>query len=83
MRRAGAEAFTAGLDVSIEVFVADTEESGANGEGRDLVASGTTDGGGTVTLSLPDQALGRSVTATATNSSGSTSEFGRNVVAPK
>ena len=67
----------------IEVFVADTEDSGANGEGRDLVASGTTDSGGTVTLALPDRALGRSVTATATNAAGSTSEFSRNVVAPK
>ena len=67
----------------IEVFLADTTQSGAHGEGRDLVASGTTDAGGSVTLSLPDRALGQWVTATATNPAGSTSEFSQNVVAPK
>jgi hypothetical protein len=67
----------------IEVFLADTADSGANGEGRDLVASGTTDSGGTATLSLPDRALGQWVTATATNTAGSTSEFSENIVAPK
>jgi CSLREA domain-containing protein len=67
----------------IEVFLADTADSGANGEGRDLVASGTTDSGGTATLSLPDRALGQWITATATNTAGSTSEFSENIVAPK
>ena len=63
--------------------MADTTQSGAHGEGLDLVASGTTDAGGSVTLSLPDRALGQWVTATATNTAGSTSEFSQNIVAPK
>jgi CSLREA domain-containing protein len=67
----------------IEVFLADTADSGVSGEGRDLVAAGTTDAGGTATIDLPDRALGQWVTATATNTAGSTSEFSENVVAPK
>jgi titin len=67
----------------IEVFLADSASSGAHGEGKELVASGTTDGGGTVTLAMPDRAASQWVTATATDSAGNTSEFSQDVVAPK
>jgi hypothetical protein len=67
----------------IEVFLADTTASGAHGEGRDLVASGTTSSTGSVTIALPDRARGQWITATATNGPGSTSEFSQNIVAPK
>ena len=67
----------------VEVFLADTAQSGAHGEGRELVASGTTDGSGVVTLPLPDRARGQWLTATATDAAGNTSEFSANVAAPK
>jgi hypothetical protein len=68
----------------VELFRADTDQDGANGEGRELVAGGRADSGGTVTLPVPERARGQWVTATArVVASGDTSEFSRNIVAPK
>ena len=68
----------------VELFLADTNEGGAHGEGRELIAGGRADSGGSVTLLVPERARGRQVTATArVVASGDTSEFSRNIVAPK
>jgi Periplasmic copper-binding protein (NosD) len=67
----------------IEVFLADTEASGQSGEGRELVVSGTTNSSGVVTLDLPSGARDRAITATATDGSGNTSEFARNIGSTK
>jgi hypothetical protein len=68
----------------VELFLADTDADGAHGEGRSLLAGGRADASGSVTLTVPDRARGQRVTATArVESSGNTSEFSRNIVAPK
>jgi hypothetical protein len=77
---------TACASCRVEVFVADTTntdgtQAGAYGEGRTLVGAGDTDGSGNFTIRLAG-AAGRTITATATDDAGNTSEFARNRVVP-
>ncbi|HEY3834026.1 MAG TPA: PKD domain-containing protein [Acidimicrobiia bacterium] len=65
----------------VEVFVA-SQPAGAIGSGQTYLASGTADSNGNVTVTLPSSADGNPVTATATNTNGSTSEFSKNVLVP-
>jgi CSLREA domain-containing protein len=64
---------------TIEVFKADGG-AGVNGEGKTLVGTSTTNGDGTFTVSVTEVNVGEYVTATATDSTGNTSEFSPNRV---
>ncbi len=65
----------------VEVFLAN-QPAGAFGSGVTYLATATADGAGHATVALPDVAKSHTVTATATNTAGSTSEFSRNVLIP-
>jgi CSLREA domain-containing protein len=62
----------------VEVFVTDGGGDGA-GEGRTYLASGTADDGGAFSVPIPSSSTARTVTATATDPAGNTSEFSSNV----
>jgi CSLREA domain-containing protein len=66
---------------TIELFLAD-RAAGAIGAGKTFLTSAVADSTGTLHLFVPSAALGKVVTATATNPNGSTSEFARNVAIP-
>jgi CSLREA domain-containing protein len=79
---------TACAGCRVEVFLADRQATldaslqTSYGEGEALVATATADGSGNFTAALPSSAAGRIITATATDGSGNTSEFGRNLAVP-
>lgn len=66
---------------TVELFIAD-RGAGAFGSGKTLLSTAVADGSGVATLSVPANANGKVVTATSTNSGGSTSEFSRNASIP-
>ncbi len=72
----------------VEVFLADKDatldpsQQTSYGEGQTYVATATADGNGAFTATLPSTAEGRIVTATATDGTGNTSEFSRNLAVP-
>ncbi len=66
---------------TVELFISD-RAAGLFGSGRTFLTSGVADGSGFVRLFVPAIAQGQSVTATATNLNGSSSEFSRNVAIP-
>ncbi|HEY1741431.1 MAG TPA: PKD domain-containing protein, partial [Acidimicrobiia bacterium] len=66
---------------TVEVFLA-SQPAGSFGSGQTYLATGTADTNGNVTVTLPTTADGNTVTATATNTGGSTSEFSKNVLVP-
>ncbi len=66
---------------TVELFIAD-HSAGSVGSGLTYLTNATANGGGNVTITVPQGARGHAVTATATNSGGSTSEFSRNVQIP-
>jgi PKD repeat protein len=78
---------TACSGCTVEVFQADSSATldGASqtsyGEGQTFLSSTTAGPDGSFVATLPPSANGRIVTATATDSSGNTSEFGRNIAA--
>jgi hypothetical protein len=67
---------------TIELFLADGA-AGAHGEGQEFVASAQADSVGLATVPVPETARGRVVTATATDTTGNTSEFSQNVLVPQ
>jgi CSLREA domain-containing protein len=72
-------------DCKVEVFIADkaqvNDPGGDNeGEGKTFVAEGTADAAGNFSVSVGGVAEGQLVTATATDGSGNTSQFARNVI---
>ncbi|MFM8322664.1 MAG: Ig-like domain-containing protein [Chloroflexota bacterium] len=68
---------------TIEIFIAErkTSDSGAGnyGQGKTFVGSGTTNSNGAFTISISGVSIGQYLTATATDASGNTSEFARNI----
>lgn len=62
---------------TVEVFLADGGAT-AYGEGKTFVGSATADGGGAFAVTVSGVATGNHVTATATDSTGNTSEFSLN-----
>ncbi len=66
---------------TVELFVAD-QAAGSIGSGTTYVESATAGASGVVTLALAASVKGKVVTASATNTIGSTSEFARNVQIP-
>ena len=71
----------------VELFVADgttTDPSleSSYGEGKTFLASGNADGSGNFSLAIAASSTSRLVTSTATDSTGNTSEFSRNIVVP-
>jgi CSLREA domain-containing protein len=62
----------------VEVFVADPDPSGF-GEGRTFLAAGLADASGNFTVSISGVSAGQTVTATATDGQGNTSEFAKRV----
>lgn len=70
---------TACASCTVEIFVADNDESG-HGEGRTFVGSAKASTTGAFTVVISGAAAGDSVTATATDGAGNTSEFARNVL---
>ncbi len=77
-----AVAGTACANCIIEVFVADQASSpwGPYGQGQTFVGSATSDGSGAFTVNVTGVSVGSYVTATATDSTGNTSEFSMNFV---
>jgi hypothetical protein len=65
----------------VEVFLAD-RAAGMFGSGQTYLVNATANSSGVAHISLPAAAHGHVVTATATNTRGSTSEFGKNVAIP-
>ena len=67
----------------IEVFIAErkTSDSGSGnyGQGRTFVGSGTTDTNGSFAIVISGVTAGQYLTATATDASGDTSEFSKNI----
>jgi CSLREA domain-containing protein len=64
---------------TVEIFKADGG-AGVNGEGKTFVGSSTTNDDGTFTVSVTEVNVGDYLTATATDSTGNTSEFSLNRV---
>jgi CSLREA domain-containing protein len=62
----------------VEVFVADPDPSGF-GEGRTFLAAAVADGSGNFTVAISGVSAGQTVTATATDGQGNTSEFAKRV----
>jgi len=62
----------------VEVFVADPDPSGF-GEGRTFLAAGVADASGDFTVAISGVSAGQTVTATATDGQGNTSEFAKRV----
>ncbi|MGH3029319.1 MAG: right-handed parallel beta-helix repeat-containing protein [Gaiellaceae bacterium] len=71
--------------VTVELFANDAPDPSGHGEGQELVGTATPDAKGRFTVSLPAGLAGRYITATATGSTGTTSEFSEavQVGAPK
>jgi titin len=67
---------------TIELFLADGA-AGTHGEGQEFLASAVADSLGVATVPVPESARGRVVTATATDTTGNTSEFSQNVTVPQ
>ncbi len=65
----------------VELFLSD-QGAGAIGSGVTYLSSASADSTGFAQVTVPASALGHAVTATATNTAGSTSEFARNVNIP-
>jgi CSLREA domain-containing protein len=65
----------------VEVFIAD-RSAGQVGSGKTYLVTATANSSGFVKVTLPAAAHGNPITATATNSGGSTSEFAHNVAVP-
>ncbi len=68
----------------VEIFEADSTDTSPDlrtsyGEGKTFLASSTADGDGNVVVTLPTSAFDRTLTATATDGNGNTSEFARNL----
>jgi hypothetical protein len=68
----------------VEIFEADSTDTGPDlltsyGEGKTFLAAGTAAGNGNFTVTLPTSAFDRTLTATATDGAGNTSEFSRNL----
>jgi CSLREA domain-containing protein len=63
----------------VEVFLSDSDRSGY-GEGRAFLGASRADSNGDFTVSIRGVSSGRTITATATDSQGNTSEFSRDVV---
>lgn len=66
---------------TVELFTAD-RPAGSFGSGARYLSSAVADVSGVATLFVPVGVQGLAVTATATNTAGSTSEFSRNVLIP-
>jgi hypothetical protein len=68
---------------TIQIFANPTPDPTGHGQGKTLVATVTLTtgptGNGSVTLTVPQNLAGQYLTATATDSSGDTSEFGRDM----
>ena len=62
----------------VEVFVADPDPSGF-GEGRTFLAAAVADGSGNFTVAISGVSAGQTVTATATDGQGNTSEFAKRI----
>jgi CSLREA domain-containing protein len=69
-------------DCTIELFLA-SRGVGEHGEGFEFLGSATADSDGVAVVEVPSAARGRVVTATATDTTGSTSEFSQNVLVPQ
>jgi len=68
----------------VEIFEADSTDTDPDlrtsyGEGRTFLASSTAEEDGDFTITLPTSAFDRTLTATATDGAGNTSEFARNL----
>ena len=63
---------------TVEVFLADAAQ-GSVGSGKTYLASGVADATGLAHVALPSGTAGQIITATATNTNHSTSEFSRNI----
>jgi hypothetical protein len=68
----------------VEVFEADSTDTSPDrftsyGEGKTFLSSSSADGDGNFIVTLPTSAFDRTLTATATDGSGNTSEFARNL----
>ena len=73
---------TACANCTVEVFIAATNDSKDltnGGEGKTYLASTTADGGGNFSVAVAGPTGGDKITATATDSSGNTSQFSNNV----
>ncbi|MDQ3573706.1 MAG: PKD domain-containing protein, partial [Actinomycetota bacterium] len=66
---------------TVELFIADAG-AGAYGEGKTHLSSVAADGSGAFSIPTPSSAYGKIVTATATDGTGNTSEFSKNVAVP-
>ena len=73
---------TACASCIIEVFIADGA-TGAAGEGKTLVGSGSANASGAFSVTIGGVNTGDKITATATNANGDTSQFAANVPAGK
>ena len=62
----------------VEVFIADPDPSGF-GEGRTFLAAAVADGSGNFTVAISGVSAGQTVTATATDGQGNTSEFAKRI----
>jgi CSLREA domain-containing protein len=63
---------------TVEVFTSDSDPTGY-GEGKTYLASTTATAAGDFTVAIAGLTVGQSITATATDSAGNTSEFSKNV----
>src|SRR4029077_5678340 len=66
---------------TVELFVSD-RAAGSFGSGSEYLASAVADGTGTTRVFVPPAGRGHAVTATATNTAGSTSGFPKTVAVP-
>lgn len=78
--RTGGVSGTTCANCKVELFLADTKNTSANGEGKTFVGSGTADASGRFTIQAQGLAKDQVLTGTATDPSGNTSMFARNVV---
>jgi hypothetical protein len=74
---------TACAGCRVEIFEADSTDTAPElttsyGEGKAFLAAGTAGGDGVFVVTLPSSAFDRTLTATATDGAGNTSEFARN-----
>lgn len=63
----------------IEIFIADTTSTSTGGEGKTFVGGGSVDATGTFAVPIADTKKGDTITATATDALGNTSEFANNI----